>query len=108
MGRVFSYRLYMATKGLSPFAHKQFTKPLEDDINSWLKFISNFISHSLWQHEFVEFFTVVYERGRVMWVDVFFNGHWSAVMWQDCWQQLGFTRNTVLLELFPVLVSVVI
>lgn len=31
----------------------------------------------------------------------FFQGKWSAALWPQSWIDAGFTRNLVLLELFP-------
>lgn len=54
MGRVFSKRLYMATKGFkSPSDHIRLTRPLKADFKIWHTFISGFNGHTIWQEEFI-------------------------------------------------------
>lgn len=36
----------------------------------------------------------------------FFQGQWSAGPWPQSWVDAGFTKNIVLLELFPVVLAV--
>lgn len=37
--------------------------------------------------------------------DAIYQGHWSAAPWPHYWFSMGYMKNIVLLELFPILVS---
>lgn len=111
MGRAFSKRLYRATCGIkSPFAHIRITKPIKEDLKIWLQFVENFNGHSIWQEEFVDStaLNLFTDAAGSLGYGAFYNGHWSAEHWPDLWFQKGFTKNIVLLELFPVLVAICI
>lgn len=111
MGRVFTKRLYKATCGVkSPSAHIRVTVQMREDLRMWSHFIDGFNGRCVWQDEFtsiqsLNFFT---DAAGSSGYGAFFNGRWSAERWPDLWIQRGYHKNVTLLELFPVLVSLVI
>lgn len=111
MGRVFSKRLYMASRGLkSPSAHMRLTRPLKKDLKIWYEFICRFNGHAIWQDDFIlsESLQLFTDSAGSVGYGVYFNGHWSIGSWLVAWQDADFTKNIVLLELFPVLVPLVL
>lgn len=111
MGWTFTKLLFRATCGVkSPFAHIRLTKSLKEDLRIWLQFIEKSNGHSLWQDDFVtsEALNLFTDSAGSYGYGEFFDGHWSAEAWPDVWAQLGLCENIVLLELFPVLVSLTI
>lgn len=111
MGRVFCKRMYRATCGKkSPHDHIRITRPLKADLQIWLQFLQNFNGRSIWQDDFVtaESLNLFTDSAGSIGYGAYFHGHWSAESWPDLWVQLGFDKNILLLELFPVLVALVI
>lgn len=109
MGRVFTKRLYKATCGKkSPYAHIRITKSMREDLNLWSQFLKKFNGHCIWQDDFVSSssYNLFTDAAGSIGYGAFFMGHWSAAKWPDLWFQRGFTKNIVLLELFPVLVAI--
>lgn len=111
MGRIFSRRLYMATKGLKlPGSHLRLVAAVREDLCLWKSFLSDFNGQSLWQSEFVE------ARALGLFTDAaggygfgaFWSGHWCAEQWPPDWVEASVTRNITLLELFPVVVALAI
>lgn len=55
MGRIFSRRLYMASRGLKhPGSHVHLVALLREDLCLWDSFLVDFNGHSMWQSDFVE------------------------------------------------------
>lgn len=108
MGRVFSKRLYRAIAGCrSPNHFVRINSSLVSDLLVWNDFFSSYNGRSFWQTPFqdnsvVSLFT---DAAGSTGYGAFYQGHWSAARWPDCWLSLGYTKNVVLLELFPILVS---
>lgn len=111
MGRVFSKRLYMATKGLkSPSDHVRLTRPLKDNLKIWHKFICSLNGHAICKEEFIysESIQLFTDSAGSVGYGAYFDVHWSIGRWPAAWFNLGFTKNIFLLELFLVLVSLAI
>lgn len=108
MGRVFSKRLYVSISGLkSPSSHVRLTSEIKGDLLVWLNFLEQFSGKSLWQTEFVcdsDFLLATDAVGSTGFGAISEN-HWCASAWPSGWVASGFCKNIVLLELFPVIVS---
>ena len=111
MARVFSRSFSLAIKGLTnPRAHIRLSKGVREDLKIWDAFLTNFNGSTVWQQEFVvssqmNFFT---DAAGSVGFGAFLNGHCCAGVWHQEWLQEDILQNLVLLELFPVVVSVVI
>ncbi|OCT70392.1 hypothetical protein XELAEV_18037310mg [Xenopus laevis] len=111
MGRIFSKRLSALTIGLkSPNCHVKLTKEVKEDLIVWQQFLQTYNGRSLWQQEFavasdLQIFTDAAgsEGFRAYWA-----GHWCVGSWPETWKEIGLTKNLVLLELFPVVVTIVV
>lgn len=85
MGRVFSRRLYSAMSGLkNPAAHIRLTSNIKQDLVVWLKFL---------------------EKVGSVGFGAIWGNHWCAETWPNRWVTQGFSKNIVLLELFPVIIA---
>lgn len=108
MGRIFSRRLSLAMSGLkSPFSHIRLTCALKDDLLVWSQFLQDFNGRSFFQEDFVfaadlELFT---DAAGSQGFAAIFRSHWCSGVWPPLWIVNKFTKNIVLLELFPVLVA---
>lgn len=100
IGRVFSRRLYMATKGLgSPYTHVRPTRCLKDDLSIWLEFLQDFNGSTVRQvcldpQEFGLFTDAAGSVG----FGAFWNNHW----WHQSWVDGGVLKNLVLLVISSV------
>lgn len=110
VGRIFSRRLYMVTKGMvSPFSHIRLTRYLKDDLLVWLSFLQSFNGRAVWQTSLsAEEFGLFTDASGSVGFGAFWNNHWSAGNWHQSWLDGGVTRNLVLLELFPVVLAEVV
>lgn len=111
MARVFSRRFSLAIKGMvNPYAHFRISKSIKDDLRIWDAFLNEFNGSSAWQMDFInssqlEFFT---DAAGSAGFGAFLDGRWCAQSWHPDWLQKEILQNLVLLELFPVIVSVVV
>lgn len=109
MGRVFNRQLAMATVGLrAPGYHVQLTREHKEDLLVWEQFLDSFNGRSVWMEGVtntcdVELFT---DADGPADYGAYFQSHWSASPWPVEWLEAGFTRNLVLLELFPIILMV--
>ncbi|KAM3936780.1 LOW QUALITY PROTEIN: uncharacterized protein RB166_000609 [Leptodactylus fuscus] len=111
MGRVFSRRLSLATRGvLSPSHRIRLTRPLKADIAVWLSFLDSYNGHTCVQsveatNADLSLFT---DASGSLGFGAIFGTEWCASAWPDAWRRSGFCQNLTLLELFPIVVSVVL
>lgn len=109
MGRVFSRRLAASTSGIkSPTHFVRLVKTHREDLRVWNTFLESFNGRAMWMSGPVsnfdlELFT---DAAGSTGFGAFFQGRWSAGPWPQSWVQEGFTKNLVLLELFPVVLAV--
>lgn len=74
----------------------------------WLNFLEYFNGKTLWQQAFItdtEVCLATDAAGSVGFGAIW-NSHWCASSWHLRWVKNVFWKNIVLLELFPVIVSV--
>lgn len=111
MGRVVCRRLVASTAGIqSPRHYVILRKEHREDLRVWHTFLESFNGRALWMSEPVsnfdlELFT---DAAGSTGYGAFFHGQWSAGTWPGEWIEVGFTKNLVLLELFPVVLAVVL
>lgn len=99
MGRVFSRRLSLATRGVLRAEHRiRLTRTLKDDLRVWESFLQRYRSNG----EISLYTDADGSRG----FGAIFGLQWCAGAWPDSWVQVGWCKNLTLLELFPVVVAV--
>ena len=109
MGRVFSRRLSAATAGVSSPNHfVTLGRVLREDLRVWHSFLESFNGRALWMAGPVSNFDLeLYtDAAGSTGFGAFFQGKWCAGPWPQDWVDAGFTKNLVLLELFPVVLAV--
>lgn len=113
-GRPFLRRLINATRGLSkPFHHTRVTQDMLKDLDMWLLFFRNFNGVSVFHDRFwvnnedVQLFTDS-AAGKGLGFGALFQCKWTCGIWPDSWHNSGLTDDITVLELFPILVSLVI
>ena len=113
-GRPFCRRLINATCGLTkPHHHLRITADMKKDLKLWLRFFTGFNYVSVFHdrywtsNEDIQLFTDS-AGGVNLGFGAFFAGKWSYGAWPLPWVDLGITRDITVLELFPLLVSLVI
>lgn len=74
----------------------------------WHTFLESYNGRSVWMEGPVSNcdMDLVTDAAGSTGYGAFFQGQWSAEAWPDFWVEAGFTRNLVLLELFPVVLAV--
>jgi len=109
-GRPFCRRLINATCGLSkPYHHLRVTKAMKHDLEMWLAFFQDFNGVSVFHDRFwtsnaeADLFT---DSAAGCGFGIFFAGRWVCERWPDNWVQSGLTQNIMVLEMFPILVSI--
>lgn len=109
MGRVFSRRLSLATRGVAgPGHHIRLTRPLKADLGVWREFLMSYNGRTCCQEPEVsscdiELFT---DAAGSAGFGAILGSDWCAGGWPAAWQDNGFCRNLTLLELFPIVVAV--
>lgn len=109
IARIFSHRLAMATKGLkNPYAHISIAKAIKEDLKVWDEFLIGFNGSMVWQKDFVKDYDLgpFIDASGAISFGAYLAGHWCASKWHPSWKTTDITRNLVLLELFPVVVSI--
>lgn len=108
MGRVFSRRLSLATRGISHPEHRiRITRPLKEDLGVWRVFLNSYNGHTCCQEPEVansELSLFTDAAGSVGFGAILGN-EWCAGEWPSSWQTSGLCRNLTLLELFPIIVA---
>lgn len=111
MGRVFCRRLAMSTAGVrSPMHFVRLPAAVRDDLSVWVAFLDTYNGRSLFldgpmSSVDLELFT---DASGAHGFGAYFQGEWCAAPWPDLWKSNGFCSNLALLELFPLVVSLVL
>ncbi|XP_040289238.1 uncharacterized protein LOC121002007 isoform X1 [Bufo bufo] len=109
MGRVFSRRLSLATRGVvSPQHRIRLTKSLKADLKVWHEFLCSYNGHTCCISQEIS------SCELELWSDAagscgfgtVLGKEWCASPWPDEWRDLGLVSNLTLLELFPIVVAV--
>ena len=113
-GRPFLRRLINATRGLTkPYHHLRVTSDMKQDLRMWLTFFSDFNGVSVFHDRFwvssedCQLYTDS-AAGLGMGFGALFDTRWLYGVWPEEWHAQGFTADITVLELFPVLVSLVV
>ncbi|KAG8579422.1 hypothetical protein GDO81_010876 [Engystomops pustulosus] len=109
MGRVFSRRLSLATKGARHPEHRiRISAQLRAYLRVWESFLVTYNGRTCWQasevtnSEISLFTDAVGAHG----FGAIFGSSWCADSWPHEWSASGLVKNLTLLELFPIVVSV--
>lgn len=111
MGRVFCRRLAMSTAGVrSPSHYIRLPAVVREDLSVWVSFLDSFNGRSLFldgpmSNIDLELFT---DASGAYGFGAYFQGEWCASSWPDSWRERGLCSNLALLELFPLVVSLVL
>ncbi|KAM3916024.1 uncharacterized protein RB166_015396 [Leptodactylus fuscus] len=111
MGRVFSRRLAAATAGvLVPSHYIRLGWELRGDLAVWDSFLEGYNGRSLWVGDTVEAFDceLFTDAAGSVGFGAYYQGKWCVGSWPRDWVEEGLVRNLALLELFPILVSVMV
>lgn len=109
MGRVFSRRLSLATRGASRPEHRiRLTRPLKADLLVWRTFLHSYNGRSCCQSpevssDDIQLFT---DAAGSKGFGAILGSEWCSGEWPLSWQKNGLCRNLTLLELFPIIVAV--
>lgn len=113
-GRPFIRRLINATKGLSkPFHHLRITRGMKQDLQMWLAFFQDFNGVSVFHDRFwtsnedAQLFTDS-AAGPGLGFGAYFNGKWMYDKWPKDWYKNEITSDITVLELFPIVASVIV
>ena len=108
-GRPFCRRLINSTCGiLNPYYHIRVTQNIKKDLQMWLSFFEQFNGISVFHDRFwissadVELYS---DSAGSTGFGIYFGGRWSYATWPTEWQESGLTGDIIVLELFPILVS---
>lgn len=109
MGRVFCRKLERATSGVACSRHTiRLSAEIKGDLRVWVSFLAEFNRELLWpipsaSNSQLQLFT---DAAGSTGFGAFFQGEWCVAQWPPEWRGKGFTRNLLLLELFPIIVAV--
>lgn len=81
---------------------------MREDIVVWIKFLEHFKGRTIFQNEFIldSDFCLLTDLAGSMGFAAVWKKHWCAEKWPVRWKKLGFVKNSVLLELFPIVVAI--
>ncbi|KAM3929167.1 uncharacterized protein RB166_006956 [Leptodactylus fuscus] len=111
MGRFFSRRLAAATAGVSvPSHYIRLGWELRGDLRVWDSFLDHYNGRSLMLGNVVEAVDceLYTDAAGSVGFGAYFQGSWCTGGWLEDWKEAGLVRNLALLELFPILVSVLV
>lgn len=109
MGRVFSRRLSLATKGVLQAEHRiRINKTLKNDLKVWEAFLQRYNGRTLCQalersNSEISLYT---DAAGSQGFGAVYGSQWCAEEWPAQWIQAGWCKNLTLLELFPIVVVV--
>ncbi|XP_066446924.1 uncharacterized protein [Eleutherodactylus coqui] len=109
MGRAFSRRLSLATKGArEPHHFVRVTKEMKADLHIWKVFLETFNGQVICQREEVdnEELGLVSDASGACGFGVIFGNRWCNSGWPEAWVERGWTRDIALLEIFPIMVAI--
>ncbi|XP_053570053.1 uncharacterized protein LOC128660298 isoform X1 [Bombina bombina] len=107
IGRIFKRRLEISTRGAKKPEHMiRVTKEMRDDLKVWDQFLQEFNGVRIWQEvaPAVDFELYTDAAGGKGY-GAYFQGRWCAGEWPESWKEMGWIKNLVLLELFPIVVA---
>lgn len=99
----------MAISGFkNPFSHVRITTDIKEDLLVWQKFLIDFNGRSVWQGEFVldQDFQLFTDSAGSLGFAAIWQTYWCAEPWPMDWKLKGLLSNSVLLELFPIIVAI--
>lgn len=108
MGRVFSRRLSLSTRGVQLPGHRiRITRSLRADLGVWRDFLRRYNGRTCCQSEEVDnsdicLFT---DAAGSVGFGAILGTRWCCQEWPESWREAGLVSNLVLLELFPIIVS---
>lgn len=108
MGRVFSQRVSLATKGARSPGHRiRLTKPLKADLGVWREFLRQYNGRTCCQSEEVDnsVLCLFTDAAGSAGFGAILGSHWFCQAWPASWREQGLCSNLVLLELFPIVVA---
>lgn len=109
MGRVFSRRLSLATRGIARPEHRiRLTRPLKLDLGIWRSFLHTYNGHTCCQEAEVSSADIdLYtDASGSLGFGAIFGLNWCSGEWPASWREVGFCRNLTLLELFPIVAAI--
>ena len=108
-GRPFCRRLINSTCGISnPYHHINVTQNIKKDLQMWLAFFKQYNGVSMFHDRFwtssadAELYS---DSSGSIGFGIYFAGKWSYATWPTEWHMSGLTGDIMILELFPILVS---
>ncbi|XP_066444898.1 uncharacterized protein [Eleutherodactylus coqui] len=108
MGRAFSRRLSLATKGVKePHHFVRVTKGMRSDLHIWRVFLSSFNGQviCLEEEKQNEEIGLVSDAAGSYGFGVILGDQWCCAAWPDTWIERKWIKNTALLEIFPLVVA---
>lgn len=109
MGRVFSRRLSLATRGASRPDHRiRLTRPLRVDLGVWRSFLLSYNGRTCCQEPEVSSDDIHLhtDASGALGFGAILGLQWCAGEWPASWVSSGLCRNLTLLELFPIVAAV--
>ncbi|XP_069816798.1 uncharacterized protein [Dendropsophus ebraccatus] len=109
MGRVFSRRLSLATRGVKSPGHRiRLTRQLKLDLEVWKAFLANYNGRTYMRclecsSDEIELFT---DASGSCGFGAVFQKSWCSAPWPVHWSTAGLCKNLTLLELFPIIVAI--
>ncbi|KAM3928086.1 uncharacterized protein RB166_006214 [Leptodactylus fuscus] len=111
MGRVFSRRLSLSTRGISsPYHRIRLTRSLKSDLSVWLSFLEKYNGRTCMQslevsNQDISLYT---DAAGSLGFGAILGREWCASSWPPEWAATDLCKNLTLLELFPIVVSVIL
>lgn len=109
MGRTFSRRLSLATRGASRPDHRiRLTKHLKGDLLVWREFLHSYNGRTCCQEPEVssDDIALFTDASGSVGFGAILDTEWCAESWPESWRCSELCRNLTLLELFPIVVAV--
>ncbi|KAM4028647.1 uncharacterized protein ACNLHF_023941 [Anomaloglossus baeobatrachus] len=109
MGRVFSRRLSLATRGVSRPEHRiRITRAMKEDLEIWRVFLESYNGRTCWQAEEVsnKELALFMDAAGSTGFGAILGKEWCAARWPPEWLQGELCRNLAFLELFPIVVAI--
>ncbi|KAM4023858.1 uncharacterized protein ACNLHF_024804 [Anomaloglossus baeobatrachus] len=109
MGRVFSWRLSLATRGVSRPEHRiRVTRAMKADLEIWRVFLESYNGRTCWQAEEVsnKELALFTDAAGSTGFGAILGKEWCAARWPPEWLHGELCRNLAFLELFPIVVAI--
>lgn len=108
MGRIFSRRLSLATRGVVSPGHRiRVTRLMRDDLCVWLEFLGRYNGRTCFrQPRCLNTDLSLFTDASGSWgFGAVFGRSWCAGEWPSSWRAGGLCTNLALLEMFPIVVA---